>query len=145
MIAKGTMLALPDFAKPFDLHTDSNDYQLDSILSQDDTPIAFFSRKLNSVQLNNTVTDKELLGITESLKHFRHILLGNEIKVYTDHKNLTYTGINFNSDRRLHQRFLIEEYGAELIFVAGNINVIADGMSRLDFETNHEKRSNVTY
>ena len=145
MIAKATMLAFPDFSKPFDLHTDSSDYQLGSVLSQDDKPIAFFSRKLNTAQLNYTVTDKELLGITESLKHFRHILLGNVIKVYTDHKNLTYAGTNFNSDRRLRQRLLIEEYGAELIFVAGNINVVTDGMSRLDFETNHEKRSNVTY
>ena len=121
MIAKATMLAFPDFTKPFDLHTDSRDYQLRGVLSQDDKPIAFFSRKLNAAQLNYTVIDKELLGITESLKHFRHILLGNERKVYS-------------------QRLLIEEYGAELIFVAGNINVVADGMSRLDFDTSHETK-----
>ena len=121
MIAKATMLAFPDFSKPFDLHTDSSDYQLGSVLSQDDKPIAFFSSKINATQLNYTVIDKELLGITESLKHFRHILLGNERKVYS-------------------QRLLIEEYGAELIFVAGNINVVADGMSRLDFDTSHETK-----
>ena len=140
MITKATMLAFPDFTKPFDLHTDSSDYQLGGVLSQDDKPIAFFSRKLNAAQLNYTVTDKELLGITESLKYFRHIFLGNEIKVYTDHKNLTYEGTNYNSDRRLRQRLLIEEYGVELIFIAGHINVVADGMSRLDFETCHETK-----
>ena len=48
--------------------------------------------------------------------------------------------MNFNSDRRIHQRLLIEEYGAEIIFVAGNINVVADGISRLDFETSHETK-----
>ena len=101
IIAKATMLAFTNFSKPFDLHTDSSDYQLESVLSHYDKPIAFFSRKLNAAQLNYTVTDKELQGITESLKHFRHILLGNEIKVYTDHKNLTYADTNFNSDRRL--------------------------------------------
>ena len=101
MIAKATMLALPDFTKPFDLHTDSRDYQLGSVLSQNDKPIAFISRKLNSAQFNYTDTDKELLRITEPLKQFRHILLGNEIKVYTDHKNLTYSGTNFSSNRRL--------------------------------------------
>ena len=140
MIAKATMLAFPDFSKPCDLHTDSSDYQLGSVLSQDDKPIAFFSRKLNTAQMNYTVTDKELLGMTESLKHFRHILLGNVIRAYTDHKNLTYAGTNYNSDRRLRQRLLLEEYGVELIFVAGNINVVADGMSRLDFETSHETK-----
>ena len=59
------------------------------------------------------------------------ILLEIEIKVYTDHKNLTYAGTHFNSDHRLRHRLLIEEYDTELIFVA-------DGMSRLDFETIHE-------
>ena len=48
IIAKGKILASPDFTKPFDLHTESSDYQLGSILSQDDKPIVFFSRKLNS-------------------------------------------------------------------------------------------------
>lgn len=140
MIAKATMLAFPDFTIPFDLHTDSSDYQLGSVLAQDDKPIAFISRKLNSAQFNYTVTDKELLRITEPLKQFRHILLGNEIKVCTDHKNLTYSGTNFSSDRRLRQRLLIKEYGAELIFVASIKNVVTDGISRLDFETSHETK-----
>ena len=108
MIVKATMFTFPDFNQPFDIHTDSSDYQLNKEFSQDDKPIVFFSHKLNSAQLNYTVTDKELVGMTESLKYFRHILLGNEIKVYTDHKNLTYAGANFNSDRILPQRLLIE-------------------------------------
>ena len=53
-----------------------------------------------------------MLGITETLKHFRTILLGNRVKVYTDHKNLTYAATDFKSDRVLCQRLLIEEYGA---------------------------------
>ena len=52
MIAKATMLAFPYVSKPFDLRTDSSDYQLGSILSQDDNPITFFSRKVNAAQLN---------------------------------------------------------------------------------------------
>ena len=52
MIAKATMLAFPYVSKPFDLRTDSSDYQLGSVLSQDDKPITFFSRKVNTTQLN---------------------------------------------------------------------------------------------
>ena len=120
MIVKVAMFAFPDFTKPFDLHSDSSDYQPGIVLSQNDKPIECFSRKLSSAQLNYIVTDKGLLGITESPEQFRQILLENEIEVYTDHKNLIYDGTNFNSDHRLRQRLLIEEYGAELIFVAGD-------------------------
>ena len=63
------MIAFPDFNEPFNLHTDSSDYRLGSVLSQDDKPTVFFSLNLISTQLNYTDTDKELLGITESLKY----------------------------------------------------------------------------
>ena len=88
IIAKETMLVYPDFSLPFEVHTDSSDYQLGGVVAQQGRPIGFFSRKLNSAQKNYTTGEKELLGIAETLKEFRYILLGHEIVVYTDHKNL---------------------------------------------------------
>ena len=61
--------------------------------------------------------------------------------MYTDHKNLTYAGTQFNSDRRIHQRIFIEEYGAELMFVAGDKDVVVDEMSWLDFEKKWHERT----
>lgn len=52
------MLPFPDFTKPFELHTNSIDYQLGSILSQHKKPIILFTRKLMSTQFNYIVTDK---------------------------------------------------------------------------------------
>ena len=77
------------------------------------------------------MTAKELLGIVETLKAFKTILLGHNIKVYTDHKNLTYPNSDYSSDRILRQRLVIEEYGAEIIFIKGKNNVVADALSRL--------------
>ena len=49
---------------------------------------------MNSAQIYHTTTERRLLTIVDTLKDFRNILLGQQIKVYTDHKNLTYNAIN---------------------------------------------------
>ena len=50
LLARKILLHYPDFAKPFHLFTDASDYQLGSVLVQDDFSIAFYSRKLNSTK-----------------------------------------------------------------------------------------------
>ena len=90
MIGKAVTLAYPDFNKTFEIYTDSSDKQLGGVITQKGRPLAFYSRKLRGAQLNYTVTEKELLGVVETLKEFRGILHGHKIKVYTDHKNLEY-------------------------------------------------------
>ena len=56
MVSKEVILAYPDWTKPFVIHTDASDFQLGAVISQNDKPIAFFSRKLNSAQRNYTTT-----------------------------------------------------------------------------------------
>jgi hypothetical protein len=90
-IAKEVVLAYPDFTKPFDIYTDASTKQLGSVITQDNRPIAFFSRKLSGAQSKYTVTELELLAIVETLKEFNGMLWGQRINVYTDHKNLTRT------------------------------------------------------
>ena len=132
IISKETLLTYPDFNKPFDIHTDASDKQLGSVISQNGRPIAFYTRKLSATQMRYTVGERELLSIVETLKEFRNILFGHEITVYTDHKNLTCK--NYNSDRVMRWRLLIEEYGPNLIHLPGHTNVVADALSRLDTE-----------
>ena len=64
---------------------------------QEDKPLAFYSWKLTTAQRNYTTTKKELLSIVETLKDFQNILLGYEIEVFTDHKNLSYESTMNNS------------------------------------------------
>ena len=130
IISKDVLLSYPDFSKRFDIHTDTSDLQLGSVISQYGKPIAFFSRKLTPAQLNYTTMEKELLAIVETLKEFRNILLGFEIKVFTDHQNLTYT--NFNTQRVLPWRIILEEYGPTFEYIKGEKNMVADALSRLD-------------
>ena len=90
VLSTETLLAYPDFDRPFVVHTDASDTQLGAVISQEKKPIAFYSRKLNDAQKRYTTTEQELLSIVETLKEFRNILLVHNITVYTDHRNLTY-------------------------------------------------------
>ena len=129
IIAKETLLAYPDFNDEFVIHTDASHTQLGAVISQKGKPIAFYSRKLKPEQTRYTTTERELLSIVETLKEFRNILLGQKIVVHTDHKNLTCK--NFNTERVMRWRLILEEYGPELKYIKGEHNVVADALSRL--------------
>ena len=58
IISQEVLLPYPDFTKMFDIHTDASDLQIGSVISQDNQPIAFFSRKLNDAQTRYTTTEK---------------------------------------------------------------------------------------
>ena len=129
-ISKNTLLTYPDFNKQFVIHTDASHTQLGAVISQDGKPLAFYSWKLNPAQCHYTTTERELLAIVETLKEFRNILLGQNIKIYTDHKNLTYK--NFNTERVMWWHLIIEEYAPEFEYLQGPDNIVADALSCLD-------------
>ncbi len=67
IMSREVLLAYPQFDKPFIIHTDASHTQLESVISQDDKPIAFYSRKLSPTQTRYTTTERELLAIVEPL------------------------------------------------------------------------------
>ena len=89
---------------------------------------------MNSAQQNYNTTEKELLSVVENLKEFRNILLGHQITVYTDHKNITYK--IFNTERVMRWRLILEEFGPELKYIKGENNVVSDALSCLEMSDN---------
>ena len=73
--------------------------------------------------------EKELLAIVAILKEFRNTLLGADITVFTDHKNLTFE--NLQTQRVIRWRNYVKEFGLKLEYIKGEKNVIADTLSRL--------------
>jgi hypothetical protein len=51
------------------------------MITQDNRPIVFFSRKLSETQQMYSVTEIELLAIVETLKELKGRLWGQDIKV----------------------------------------------------------------
>ena len=92
------MLAYPDYSKVFEVYTDASSTQLGAVITQENRPIAFFSRKLSITQQKYSVTKIELLAIVETLREFKGMLWGQLIKIYTDHKNLITDALGLNSE-----------------------------------------------
>ena len=109
-IAKDVALAYPDFSKEFEIYTDGSSSQIGAVITQDNRPLAFWSRKLTKTQKKYSVTEIELLAIVEVLKEFKGMLWGQRVKVYTDHKNLMQKALGYTSDRVYHWRLLLEEF-----------------------------------
>ncbi len=92
---------------------DASSTQLGAMITQDNRPIAFFSRKLSETQQKYSVKEIELLAIVETLTEFKGMLWGQDITVYTDHKNLTRDALGLTSDKVYCWRLLLEEYAPE--------------------------------
>jgi hypothetical protein len=128
-IAKEVVLAYPDFLKPFEIYTDASTKHLGAVITQENRPIAFFSRKLSGAQSKYTVTKLELLAILETLKEFNGMLWRQRINFYTDHKNLTRDGLGSMSNRVTCWRILLEEYAPKIIYIKGIHNAVTDAIS----------------
>jgi hypothetical protein len=56
------------------------------------------------------------------------MLRGQDIKVYTDYKNLTRDALGLTSDRVYCWRFCLEEYAPEIIWIKEIHNTVADAI-----------------
>jgi hypothetical protein len=89
------VLTHPDPKKPFELEVDASDYATGAILFQRNKrgkpkPLGFHSKTLSKEEMNYDIYDKELTAMDRGLDIWRHLILGQDTTVHTDHANLTY-------------------------------------------------------
>ena len=87
-MARKILLTYPDSNENFKTHTNASTFQLGAFIIQKVKPIAFYTIKRTDSPKRYTVIERELLSIVETLKDFRPILLGQKLRIYTDHKTL---------------------------------------------------------
>jgi hypothetical protein len=97
------------------------------------------------MQQKYSVMEIELLAIVETLKEFKGMLWGQDIKVYTDHKNLTRDALGLTSDRVYHWRLLLEEHASNIIYIKGIHNTVADTILQLKYDPKLNKTNEYTH
>jgi hypothetical protein len=89
------ILRFPDSTKEFHVHVDTSYIALGAILAQPckgdiDHPVSFASRKFSESKKNYNTTKREGMDMVYSLHKFKHYLLGQHFKMFTNHTKLKY-------------------------------------------------------
>ena len=94
--------------------------------------VAYASKTLSPAQTRYCTTRRELLAIIFALTRWRHYLIGRPVVVRTDHNCLQFLlkGKSLTNQLARYLDF-IADYDLKIEWTPGNINCIADALSRL--------------
>ncbi|MBM3938844.1 MAG: DDE-type integrase/transposase/recombinase, partial [Sphingomonadales bacterium] len=136
-LAAAAPLAHPDPTAELALATDASDVHIGGVLQQRQgsswAPLAFYSQKLSPTQQRYSTFDRELLAAFSAIRHFRFMLEGRRFQLQTDHRPLIAASERVSppwSGRQQRQLAYISEFTADIKYVPGGDNVVADALSR---------------
>lgn len=137
LLTNAPILIYPDFEKTFHVTTDASGVSLGGVLSQNDKPIGYYSRVLNSAERNYSTIERELLSIVEVTKHFRPFIYGKPFIIETDHKPLVWLfSLKDANSRLMKWRLRLEEFDYKILYKKGKENLVADALSRVEINAN---------
>ena len=79
-----------DFSRPFEVNTDASDSCIAATLSQNEKPVAFFSKTLSISEKKYPSLEKEGLAIISALEKWMHILASFPFSIYTDQRTISF-------------------------------------------------------
>lgn len=132
-MAKLATLTLPDFTKSFEVTTDASNIAIGVVLSQEDRPITFFSKRLCPRMQASSAYVQELFSITESVKKWRQYLIGKKFRIFTDQRSLKHLLSQVvQTPEQYKWATKLLGYDFEIIYKPGKENIVADALSRID-------------
>ena len=100
------VLALSNLQQPFEIETDAIIYTMGAVLMQYCKPICYLSKKFNEFVVNYPTYDKELYALVQSVKKWKHYLLGKETIIHIDHHPLHYLQAQTKLQQSWHYRWM---------------------------------------
>ena len=125
------ILRLPDFERPFEVHTDASDFEIGGVLLQDGNLMAYESQKLQDRERRYPVHEKEMTAIIHCLHVWRHYLVGKPFVVKTDNVVASYFASQLKlSVKQARWQDFLAEFDMTLEYRPGRLNAVADALSR---------------
>ena len=118
------------------IETDASDVALAATLSQKGRPVAFFSRTLNSSEMNHSIIEKEASAVVESIRKWRHLLMGRHFQLITDQQSVSFMfqqrhTSKIKNEKVMRWRLELSAYSYDILYRPGRENVVADTLSRV--------------
>lgn len=139
-IAKSCLTAI-DAKETFTVETDASEHSLAATLTQKGRPVAFFSRSLNDSERRQSSIEKEAGAIVESLRKWRHYLIGKHFILVTDQQSVSFMFNQKHSSKIKNEklerwRLELSCFKYDIIYRPGKENIVADALSRVCASTN---------
>lgn len=139
-LCKAATLTHPVNNAPLALMTDASDTCVGAVLQQRInnawSPLGYFSKTMSNAERKYSTYDRELLAIYLAIRHFRNMVEGRQLIIYTDHKPITYAFSKANSEKELPRRtrhlLFISEFSTDIRHLNGQDNIVADTLSRVE-------------
>jgi hypothetical protein len=131
-ISTALVLALLNLQWPFEIETDASGYAMGVVLMQYHKPICYQSDNFNQVVVNYIAYDKELYALVQSIKKWKHYLLGKETIMHIDHQPLQYLQAKTKLQQSRHYRWmgLLQQFHLVIKYKKGTSNKVVDMISR---------------
>ncbi|KAK3735267.1 hypothetical protein QZH41_001046 [Actinostola sp. cb2023] len=135
-IVKAPILAYYNKDKDNVIQSDASMQGVGCVLMQDGKPICYASRSLTDAESRYSNIERELLAACWSLEKFHHYIYGKKVAIETDHKPLESIwkkSIASASPRLQRMLLRMSRYEAEVTYIPGKTNVVADALSRVSY------------
>ena len=126
------VLTLPNLQHPFEIETDAGGYAMGTLLMQHRNPIFYHSETFTQAVINYPTYDKELYALVQSVKKWKHYLMGKETIIHTDHQPLQYLQSQTKLQQARHFRWMgfLQQFHLVIKYKKGTSNKVADMLSR---------------
>ncbi|XP_068224969.1 uncharacterized protein [Palaemon carinicauda] len=113
-------------------------------LTQNNRPVAFFSRTLTRSEQGHSAVEKEAYAIVEALRKWRHYLIGHHFKLITDQRSVKFmfdskSNSKIKNDKIARWRVELSCFHYDIVYRPGTENIPADALSRICGATTSDK------